>query len=211
MFRFARWESWWRRSAAMGVLAAGLSMVTPAMAATSQPTELVRGVTTQIVALADAGVPAAERQRRGEALLAENVAVDRLARAVLGRHWRSASEAQRARFVELLPGYLRATYGGRLGEAAGYRLELGTPRPSSGGDVVVPAQARRGNGAPVSIDWRLTQAADGWRILDVVVEGVSLALAWRNEFDAVIGRQGIDGLLDQMARRAETREVAADS
>lgn len=209
MARLAGWKSWWRHSVAIGVLASALLAVTPALAATGQPAELVRGVTAQIVALADAGIPVAERQRRVEALLAQNVAVDRLARAVLGRHWRSASEAQRERFVELLPGYLRATYGSRLGEAAGYRLDLGAPRPSSGGDMVVPAQARRDSGAPVSIDWRLTQAQDGWRILDVVVEGVSLALAWRNEFDAVIGQNGIDGLLDQMARKAQTRKVAA--
>ena len=140
-----------------------------------------------------------------ETLLAENVAVERLAKAVLGRHWRAADQAQRDRFVALLPVYLRATYGSRLGEARGYRLEVGAPRPLTAGDMVVPARARRDNGTPVAIDWRVTPSPDGWRILDVIVEGVSLALAWRNEFDAVIGQRGLDGLLRQMADRAEGR------
>lgn len=194
-----------RRLAISGLLAIGLASAIPAAAATPGPDQVVRGITERIVELAEAGVPTDERGRQVERLLAENVAVERLAKAVLGRHWRTASEPQRQRFVTLLPSYLRATYGSRLGEAAGYRLEVGSPRPLTAGDMIVPAQARREGGVPVAIDWRVTPAPGGWRILDVVVEGVSLALAWRNEFDAVIGQRGIDGLLDEMARRTGPR------
>ena len=92
---------------------------------------------------------------------------------------------------------------------AGYRLEIGAPRPLTAGDMVVPARARRDGDAPVAIDWRVTPGPDGWRILDVIVEGVSLALTWRNEFDAVIDQRGLDGLLQQMASRAERRMASA--
>ena len=205
----------WPRRSMVGALAAFLALAAmgqaagQAQAATSEPVAVVRDVTERIVDLAAAGLPEAERGREVERLLAQNVAVERLAKAVLGRHWRTASEAQRQRFVALLPPYLRATYGSRLGEARGYRLELGKPRPLTAGDIVVPARAKRDGDAAITIDWRVTQAADGWRILDVVVEGVSLAVAWRNEFDAVIARNGIDGLLDQMERRTSARMASA--
>lgn len=202
---------WWpRRSVMAGTVAALLALAAgQVQSATSEPVEVVRDVTERIVDLAAAPLPEAERGQQVERLLAQNVAVERLARAVLGRHWRTASAAQRERFVALLPPYLRATYGSRLGEARGYQLELGTPRPLTAGDIVVPARAKRDGDAPIAIDWRVTQDTDGWRILDVVVEGVSMALAWRNEFDAVIARDGLDGLLQQMERRTSARMAAA--
>lgn len=185
------------------VLASGAADASPRAA----PDQLVRDVTQRIVTLAEA--PAGQREREIDRLLADSVDVERLARAVLGRHWRTADAAQRQRFVSLLAPYLRATYGSRLGEAAGYRLELGEPRPISAGDMMVPGKASRADGAPIAVDWRVAQTPEGWRILDVVVEGVSMALAWRNEFDAVIGRVGIDGLLAEMARRTEPRMASA--
>ncbi len=202
---------WLRRPVLAWVLAGLLVMTTAggARAATTEPAEVVRDVTERIVDLASTGLPEAERGQQVEQLLARNVAVERLARAVLGRHWRIATEAQKRRFVALLPSYLRATYGSRLGEARGYRLEVGTPRPLTAGDMVVPAKARRDGDAPIAIDWRVTRDDGGWRILDVVVEGVSLALAWRNEFDAVITQKGLDGLLDQMERRTSARMAAS--
>ena len=186
------------------VLASGAAVASPRAA----PDQLVREVTQRIVTLADAGLPAAQREREIDRLLADSVAVERLARAVLGRHWRTADASQRERFSSLLAPYLRATYGNRLGEAAGYRLELGQPRPISAGDMMVPGKAARDDGAPIAVDWRVTQTPEGWRILDVLVEGVSMALTWRNEFDSVIGRAGMDGLLAEMSRRVEQRMAA---
>jgi phospholipid transport system substrate-binding protein len=199
---------WSRRVMVAGLMASMLATACPVVAAMAQPDDVVRGVTERIVRLAEAKLPAGEREREMDRLLADNLDVERLSKAVLGRHWRSADETQRSRFLALLPAYLRATYGHRLGEAAGYRLKLGAPRPLTAGDMVVPAQAKRGGGPPIAIDWRVTPGPDGWRILDLVVEGVSLALAWRNEFDAVIGRTGLNGLLDEMARRVEPRMAA---
>jgi phospholipid transport system substrate-binding protein len=190
------------------LLGAPLGSRSPGAEVGPAPSELVRGVTERILMLAEAGLPAERREQEMDRLLADAVDVERLAKAVLGRHWRAADAGQRQRFTHLLVPYLRATYGSRIGEAAGYRMELGQPRPVSAGDVVVPGQARRGDGASIAVDWRLTREPEGWRILDVVVEGVSLALAWRNEFDAVIGRAGLNGLLEEMARRVEPRLAA---
>ena len=75
--------------------------------------------------------------------------------------------------------------------------------------MMVPGKAVRDDGAPIALDWRVTRTPEGWRILDVVVEGVSMALAWRNEFDSVIGRAGIDGLLAEMSRRVERRMASS--
>ena len=79
------------------------------------------------------------------------------------------------------------------------------------GDCAWPARSRpredvtvesyvEGGATPIRLDWRLTAIDDGWRVLDVMVEGVSLLLTYRNEFATVIERSG--GRLAGADRRA---------
>ena len=69
-----------------------------------------------------------------------------------------------------------------------------------------------GGATPIRLDWRLTATESGWRVLDIVVEGVSLLVTFRNEFAAVIERSGgrLAGLLDELRHRvaAERAQLA---
>ena len=60
-----------------------------------------------------------------------------------------------------------------------------------------------GGATPIRLDWRLTATESGWRVLDIVVEGVSLLVTFRNEFAAVIERHGgqVEGLLMELRQR----------
>jgi phospholipid transport system substrate-binding protein len=51
------------------------------------------------------------------------------------------------------------------------------------------------------------KTADGWKIYDIVVEGVSLVLTYRSEFDAVVKQQGIDGLIKRLADKNTPAKV----
>jgi phospholipid transport system substrate-binding protein len=59
----------------------------------------------------------------------------------------------------------------------------------------------RPGGKPVLIDYAMRKTDKGWKIYDIVVEGVSLVLTYRSEFDQVVKQEGIDGLIKRLAQK----------
>jgi len=72
------------------------------------------------------------------------------------------------------------TYARRLGGYSGETLTVGTARLAKKGRAVVSSQLIRPEGPPVKVEWRLRNGDEGWRIFDVMVEGVSMALTQRS-------------------------------
>ncbi|MFQ6018467.1 MAG: phospholipid-binding protein MlaC [Kiloniellaceae bacterium] len=161
--------------------------------------------------LADNALSAAQRESELRKLLVANFDVARIGRFVLGRYWRKASDPQRAEFGRLFEAYIVANYGQRLESYSGERLEVGVARSYDAKRVVVSSRIVRPKGPPVQAEWRLRRAANGWRIVDVVVEGVSLAITQRSEFGAVIQANGgrIEALLAKLREQAMTARARA--
>jgi phospholipid transport system substrate-binding protein len=137
-----------------------------------------------------------------------------IGRFVLGKYWRSASEAERAEFITLFRDFTAVSYARRFDAYRGETLTiLGSSVQAGEGPptAVVRSRLSRADGSVVRVDWRVRQTADGWRVYDVVVEGISMLLTQRSEFGAVIQRSGgLDGLLQQLRRRsAESAANAA--
>ncbi|HEX2529049.1 MAG TPA: ABC transporter substrate-binding protein [Geminicoccus sp.] len=153
-----------------------------------------------------AGDPAA-RRARFEELLQEGLDMPKIAALVLGRAWRGADPDQRARFVEVFEDHLIVTYARRLDTYAGQRLEVGAETPA-GDDMLVASKVTPRDGEPVEVVWRLRAKDDQWRIIDASVAGVSMVVTWRNEFAAVIERDGLDGLIQRLASAAEFEQTS---
>ena len=119
---------------------------------------------------------------------------------MLGRYWRTASAEQRQDYLELFRGYVLAGITRRLGGSNGVeKVEVTGSRPGRGQDSMVATLVTLGNGAaPSPIEWRVRRTGDGYRIIDVTVEGVSLVVTNRNEFGAIVAKSGLDGLLQQL-------------
>jgi phospholipid transport system substrate-binding protein len=65
----------------------------------------------------------------------------------------------------------------------------------------VRTQFVRPGGQPLPIDFSMHQTQEGWKVYDITVEGVSLVLTYRSEFDAIVKQQGIDGLIKALATK----------
>jgi phospholipid transport system substrate-binding protein len=157
----------------------------------------IRDLARQAVALSGGRRDAAEL----EALLDRSADTELVARLVLGRHWRTADAERRARYVELFRGYVLAGLARRLGGVGGVeRVDVSGSRATRSGDTVVATDIVLGSDpGPVGVEWRVRRSGDGsLRIIDVAVEGVSLVVTNRNEFDAIVSRSGMDGLLRQL-------------
>ncbi|WP_303901861.1 MlaC/ttg2D family ABC transporter substrate-binding protein [Thiohalomonas denitrificans] len=124
-----------------------------------------------------------------------------MSRLVLARHWRTASEEQRRQFVEEFRRLLVRTYGTALLEYSGETIDY---RPVHAGEnadrVSVPTEVVSDQGGPsIPIVYRLHQANGKWLVYDISVDGVSLLLNYRNEYNTVIRREGMDALLARMS------------
>ena len=154
-----------------------------------------------VATLADAGMDQAQRREAFRGLIRSGFEVDTIGRLVLGRHWKTASEAQRSEFSRLFEDYVVVTTVKRLSGYAGEVLTVGAARPATqNGLVTVNSSIERNAGADIVLDWRLRYHEGSWRVIDVVVEGVSMLQTQRAEFDAVIRNNGagIDGLLSKL-------------
>lgn len=153
--------------------------------------------------LGNADLPRAERESEFRRLFSKGFDIDRISQFVLGRHWRTATEAQRAEYQRLFRDYIVNAYLLRLNQYSGETFMIKDVRTDANGESVVHSLVERDHGPPVRIDWRVRGADSDYKIIDVVVEGVSMAITHRSEFAAVIQNGGgsIDALLDALRRR----------
>jgi phospholipid transport system substrate-binding protein len=156
-----------------------------------------------ITGLTRSDVSASERDQRFRELFHEGFDVPAIARFALGRHWRTASEAERAEYIKLFEELIIQTYSHRFTGYAGETLRVAGTRKGGEGEVVVTTELVRLQGPPVKVDWRVFRVGSEFKIYDIVVEGVSMSITQRDEFAALIQRQGgrVEGLLTALREK----------
>ncbi len=145
-----------------------------------------------------------ERRERVAKVMHESFDFGAMGKESLGAHWASLTPAQREEFVGLF---------GQLFERSYNRLVLrflGDSTTTYGAEsvqddrAVVPTTLVRKNGDKLPVDYRLLSAGAGWKMSDVVVDGVSLAGNFRSQFDKTIRTSSYDGLVQKLkAKLAE--------
>ena len=146
----------------------------------------------------------AEREAKFHELVDEAFDVPAIARFVLGPYWRTATDAQREEFQKLFETYIVHVSAVRFGGYSGEQLKVTGSRPEGDKTVFVKSQiVRVGNAPPVNADWRVVKTDRGLKIVDVIVEGVSMAVTEREEFSSVIQRGGgqVEVLLRELRER----------
>ena len=175
---------------------------------------LVRDFGDQSIAIiGDQGLSALERSAQFRSVITANFDLDLVSRFVLGRHWRSASEQERVEFREVFEDYLVVSYARKLETYSGESLEIGEARQINAKDSLVPSKLIRSEDEPITVAWRLRRQDGRWRIFDLVVEGVSLAVTQRSEFDALIRSGGgtVEGLIQHLRQKSASLAAASVS
>ena len=126
-----------------------------------------------------------------------------IARFVLGRYWRTASEEEQQEFVRLFEDYVVFVYTARLSNFGGEALKVRGSRSDGDGVIVSTDVVSPGVASPMRIDWRLVADNGAYKISDVIVEGVSMAVTQRSEFASVVQRSGgqVRGLIAMMREK----------
>ena len=176
------------------------------------PTALVRDTVGKvIVILKDAELPTAERRRRIEALAFEVFDFDTMSRLVLARNWKKFDAQQRRDFIAEFKIHLSRNYGSRLDRYRQTDVVITSSRIEPQNDVTVHSRVVGGEFDGVKLDYRLRQRDGEWKVIDVVIEGVSLVANFRSQFREVVGQRGPEALLEQMRAKNARPEPDAEA
>jgi phospholipid transport system substrate-binding protein len=142
-------------------------------------------------ALKDKSLSDEARAQRFDALLRRDFDLPRIARYVLGRYWAETPEADRAAFADLFERWVVRAYASRLSQYKGEGVRVTGARPEGESEAVVAMEIDRTDGGPpVALEWRVARGDASFKILDVTVAGVSMALTEREEVAESIQRNG---------------------
>jgi phospholipid transport system substrate-binding protein len=118
---------------------------------------------------------------------------------VVGAPWRSATPEQRERFIRAFKQVMLSTYGAALLDFTARDFTIkpfrGDPAAKS---AEVDVQIRRSNGAPVAVRFVLRNAGAGWKVWDVIIEGIRYVGVFRSDFEAELNQNGIEGVLARL-------------
>lgn len=185
-----------------------VAQVRPAAAAVPEAGHFIAGLADQAIAgLADQSLTAEQRIQRFRTLLTTDFDMPAIARFVLGRYWRVATPQERDEYVKLFEEYVVQIYASRFQDYNGEKLKVDSAWRDDDGAVVTTSIVRQ-SGPPVKVDWKLRGSAPAFKIVDVMVEGVSMSVTQRDDFAAAIQAHGgrVAGLIDMLRQKIQTAQ-----
>lgn len=183
-----------------------LAFSLPALAQEAGPQDVVTKMTQDVLAAIKSDRHLAADRQKARKLAEEKVLphidFEEATRIAMGRAWAQASAAQKKTLVHEFRAMLVRVYTSAGDAYQGEVLKVlpvrGRPQDD---EATVRTQFIRAGGQPLAIEFQVRRTANGWKIYDIAVEGVSLVLVYRSEFDAVMKSQGIEGLIRRLAEK----------
>lgn len=200
-----------RLAIAIGLVVIAFSFMRPSAVQAETASEFVATLGESAIGLlADQNISEETRVERFYGLLQEGFDFPLIGRFVLGIHWRRATDEQRSEYSVLFEQHLVNTYASRLGSYGGETLRIKGERSDPNRDTIVSSEIIQKRGPRIKVDWRVRGSAGAYKVVDVIVEGISLVITQRDEFSSVIRREGhgVEGLLAQLRDRSVALNLA---
>lgn len=145
-----------------------------------------------------------EREAAFRALMVRGFDIPTVGRFVLGRHWKAATKEQRKAYMGVFLDFIVRVYTSRFDSYGGEEFVVRSVIADESGDKIVHTQVLRPSGdQPVNVDFRVREKKGKLKVIDAIVEGISMLHTHRVEFTSVINRKGIEGLLGDLRARLE--------
>ena len=191
-----------RRSVLTAAFVLIVGALAPAILAAADPAAVINHLGNRALEVLGKNATPAQRAARFQELFREDFDVPGIARFVLGRYWKTATPEQQQEFVKLFEDYIALVYSTQLAAYSGETLKVTGSRPGPEG-AIVASEIVRPASPPVKVEWHLTDRNGAYKINDVSVDGISMAVTQRSEFAAVIQRSGgqVQGLIAQLREK----------
>jgi phospholipid transport system substrate-binding protein len=121
------------------------------------------------------------------------------ARLVLGTHWNAATPQQRQKFVDAFYHSMLNNYGDALLDFTANKLKvLPWTGDAKAEYATVRTLVRKGDGSEIAVNYSLHTTPQGWKVWDVVIEGISYVKSFRDDFSTAIDQHGIDAVIARL-------------
>lgn len=163
---------------------------------------------TGIEEIINSDVSEEEKDQRFEKLFNENLDLDFIGRFVLGRYWRTATAEERKEFINVYRELNIKTWSSRFDEFKGKEFVFkGTSPSNSSGQIFVNTEVPMDQGSPAKVVWRVMDNKGQLKVVDIIIENVSLAITARNEYTAYIKNSpdGVQGLINNLNSKLQKR------
>ena len=144
----------------------------------------------------------AQRQKV-ESLVTKTIDLRAMLQSALGPRWNQLTEKQRKRMQAAFETRFRATTTGDLDPYRSTQIEY-KPEVEADGAVNVPTRVVV-KGEPTDITYAMKQGKDGWRIVDIIIDGVSTVANYRNSFNRIITKEGVESLIARLERGSQSK------
>lgn len=154
----------------------------------------------------NANVPQKVKDERFEKLFNSALDLDFIGQFVLGRYWKTATPEQRKAFIKVYRELNIKTWSARFDEFKGKNFKfVGSTPSNSKNQVFINSTVAMGEGEPAKVVWRVKQNGSMFKIVDIIIENVSLAITARNEYSAFIKNNagGIDALIADLQKKVK--------
>jgi phospholipid transport system substrate-binding protein len=185
------------------VLAALLASVSQLALAASSPRDVVRELSDAVIAvLQEKSLSADAKREKIRGIVQGYVDFPTMARLVLARNWASLTDAQKPEFIEEFKQHLSVVYGKNVESYNNEKVQITGDRDESRGDWTVQTKILRPQGgADILVDYRLRNLNGDWKVIDLIIERVSLVSNFRAQFQDVIANGGIERLLQLLREK----------
>ena len=197
------------RSAAVSILVGLLlASFSTAPCGAAAAGESARGVVEQTVAevlaaLQETGMSSEQRRTQIEDIVYARFDFTTMSKLVLARNWKKFDDVQRAAFVDEFKSHLSRSYGTRIERYEQEEVDVLREREEKRGDVTVLTVIRGGQFDNAEVNYRMRDRDGTWRVIDVIIEGVSLVSNFRSQFKDIISKEGADGLIAKLREKNE--------
>jgi len=154
-----------------------------------------------LAVLRDKSTPTEDRIRSLEQIVYGRFDLYVMSRLVLARNWKRFSETQKAEYVEEFKRYLTNSYGSRIERYDQQEVNIIGEREEPRGDVVIQTKIVGGEFEGALVDYRLRKENGDWRVIDVVIEGISMVSNYRDQFKSIVSSGGPELLLEKLREK----------
>jgi phospholipid transport system substrate-binding protein len=183
--------------------AAVAALAVPAYAADGPAAQLIEKVAGEVIELIKT-TQGAQREAGIRAVLLKYFDLPQMGRAALATHWDATNPEQRERFLKAVVSAEARAYSERFGQYGGQTLAVTSVSNRPNNVSVVSSKLNQSNGQPIAIQWEVRDSGQGLRITDVKIEGVSMVMTRRSDFNSYISSHGgkVEPLIDELETRA---------
>ncbi len=184
-------------------------------AAQEAPDAMVKRIADELLAIVktDKSLAAGDRERvlkLADEKVLPHFDFERMTRLAVGRNWAKASDAQKQALTREFRTFLVRTYSTSISAYRNQTIEVKPVKMvAQDTETTVRTAVIQPGGPPIPIDYSMAKGPSGWKVYDVVIDGVSLVTTYRGTFNDQIQKGGIDGLIKMLGERNQGPAPAA--